>query len=120
MTSIRPVLLACLMIHMATAYSPETSSSGNPIRRTDASSLKFMVNAFTAAGMSNADGAAIIAAGSDPVAALQAAADSWSNVASSTVKFAPLETTPAINDACHYCVGTGCGGCQQHVANCSY
>jgi hypothetical protein len=40
----------------------------------------------------------MITADSDPLAALQAAADAWSNVSTSAVKFAPLEITSAINN----------------------
>src|SRR5258708_10455606 len=40
----------------------------------------------------------MITASSDPMAALQAAANTWSNVQSSTVQFAPLEASSAVND----------------------
>ena len=52
-----------------------------------------------AQGAVNADGAAMITADSDALAALQAAADAWNSVSTSAVKFAPLETSSAVNNA---------------------
>src|SRR5262249_21065828 len=40
----------------------------------------------------------MITASSDPMPALQAAANTWSNVQNSTVKLAPLETSSTVND----------------------
>ena len=98
MSSMRLLLITCLLAGSTRAYSPQTTSNGNPLRRTDASNVKFLVNQAIAAGAVNADGAAMITADSDPLAALQAAADAWSHVSSSTAKFAPLETTSTVND----------------------
>jgi hypothetical protein len=81
--------LLCFFAAAASAYSPQTTSTGIPLRRTDATNVKFLVNV---------NGAALITAGSDPMPALQAAANTWSNVPTSTVKFAPLEMSPAVND----------------------
>src|SRR5258708_5920063 len=94
----RLFLLACLVASSADAYSSQTSANGRPLRWTDATNLKFLINQAVAAGITNADGAAMITADSDPIGALQAAAATWSNIPASIVKFAPLETTPAVND----------------------
>src|SRR5258706_12052575 len=85
----RILLLACLLAASAFAYSPQTTSNGSPLRRTDASNVKFLVNT---------DGAAKITSGGDTMAALQAAANNWSSIPTSTVRFAPLEMTSAVND----------------------
>jgi hypothetical protein len=98
MSGIRLLLLTCLLAGATSAYSPQITSKGSVIRRTDAANVRFLVNQSVAAGALNADGAAMITADSDPLAALQAAADAWSNVSTSAVKFAPLEITSAINN----------------------
>src|SRR5947209_14902462 len=90
--------LACLVAAAASAYSPQTTSNGSPLRRTDAANVRFLINQAIAAGVANADGAAMITADSDPIAALQAAANTWSSLGSSTVRFAPLETASTVND----------------------
>jgi len=94
----RTLLLVCLLAKAAGAYTAETTSTGVPLRRTDVTGLKFLINQGVAAGLRNADGAIIITADSDPVAALQAAAATWSNVPNSILTFAPLNTTTAVND----------------------
>ena len=94
----RLLLLTGVLAATANAYSPQTTSNGSPLRRTDAANVKFLVDQAIAPGVANADGAAMITADSDPLAALQAAADAWSNVSTSVVKFAPLETTSAVNN----------------------
>src|SRR6266850_7689666 len=98
MSPMQMFLLAGLLASAASAYSPQSSFSGNPLHRTDATNVKFLVNQAVAAGVVNADGAAMITANSDPMAALQAAANTWSNVQSSTVTLAPLEISSAVND----------------------
>jgi hypothetical protein len=94
----RLLLLASLLAAATGAYSPQTSFTGNPLHRTDGANVKFLVNQAIAAGIVNAEGATMITASSDPMAALQAAASTWSNVQSSTVQFAPLEASSAVND----------------------
>jgi hypothetical protein len=94
----RTLLITCLLASAAGAYTPEATSTGVPLRRTDVTGVKFLINQGVAAGILNADGAVMITADSDPVAALQAAAATWSNVPNSLVKFAPLDTTTAVNN----------------------
>jgi hypothetical protein len=78
------LLLACVSVSAAMAYSPVRTANGNPLRRTDAEAIRFFVNT---------DGAP---AGS--IAALQAAADAWSSIPTSAVKFLPLESTSGVAD----------------------
>ena len=78
------LLLACLLVSAAMAYSPVRTAAGNPLHRTDAGAIQFFVNT---------EGAP---AGS--IAALQAAAEAWSSIPTSVVKFLPLESTFGVAD----------------------
>ncbi len=95
----RTFLLTCLLAAAAGAYTSQTTSTGTALRRPDIGGMKFLINQGVAAGIRNADGAVMITADSDPVAALQAAANTWSAAPNSIVKFAPLTTTSLVNDA---------------------
>jgi hypothetical protein len=94
----RSALLVCLWAGSAAAYAPQFTSTGTPIRRTDAANVKFLVSQAVAPGMLNSQGGVIIQTGSDPAAALQAAAIAWSSVPTSIVKFAAIEATSAVNN----------------------
>jgi hypothetical protein len=78
------LLLACVSVSAAMAYSPVRTANGNPLHRTDAEAIRFFVNT---------DGAP---AGS--IAALQAAVDAWSSIPTSVVRFLPLESTSGMAD----------------------
>ena len=100
-TLMRAPLLLCLaasLTHVADAYTFRTTAAGTPLRRTDAAGIQYLVNQSTIAGMMNADGAVQITADSDPMAALQSAAASWTNLPKSTVNFLPLQITSLVND----------------------
>ena len=99
MKTLRLALLVCLWATAAAAYAPQFTSNGTPIRRTDAANVKFLVNQAVAPGMLNSQGGVMIQTGSDPAAALQAAAIAWSSVPTSMVKFAAIETTSALSTA---------------------
>ena len=93
--TILPALLI-LTAGAAEAYVQATTEgfqTGNGRHRTDTANIQFLVNDQTAAGLANRDGAPIISAGSDPMAALQAAASRWDNAPDSGLTFAPLTTT---------------------------
>ncbi len=93
--TILPALLI-LTAGAAEAYVQATTEgfqTGNGRHRTDTANIQFFVNDQTAAGLTNRDGAPIISAGSDPMAALQAAASRWDNAPDSGLTFAPLTTT---------------------------
>ncbi|MEP6961587.1 MAG: hypothetical protein ABI995_05895, partial [Acidobacteriota bacterium] len=63
---------------------------GAPAFRPDSNNIQFRFGDGFRAGITNTNGRAMITADSDPVAALKAAGQTWSN-AGSTVHFAPLE-----------------------------
>lgn len=94
----RVFLFVCLSTVVLHAYTPWTPGTQNPLHRTDAAGIQYLVNQSTAAGMTNADGNAIITADSDPLKALRAAAATWSSVPTAAVNFLPLQTTSAVND----------------------
>ena len=74
-------------------------TNGVPLRRPDFPRIQFFVNDRLAAGMRSADGFPMLAPGSDPEAAIQAALKSWSEVPGSAVSFAPLGRTSRTNEA---------------------
>ena len=93
--TILPALLI-LTAGAAEAYVQATTEgfqAGAGRHRTDTANIQFLVNDQTAAGLTNRDGAPIISAGSDPMAALQAAASRWDSAPDSGLTFAPLTTT---------------------------
>lgn len=72
--------------------------SGNQaLRRRDSTNIQYLINDKTAPGLTNADGIPIITADSDPIAALQAAMDTWTAVDSATINFAPPGRSPVAN-----------------------
>jgi len=96
----RPSLLTLLALALvstpAAAFVRSRLGSGF-LRRTDASNVRFLVNERTAAGLTSSAGRVVITAGSDPLAALQAAADSWTNIPSSSLTLAAMGRTPVEN-----------------------
>ena len=91
-------LAAAFLPTIAAAYTFRTTDAGVPLRRTDAAAIQYQVNQSTTAGMTNADGNVQITADSDPMAALQSAASSWTNLPTSAVNFLPLQSTALEND----------------------
>jgi hypothetical protein len=75
------ILLVTVLAAAALGYSPELTPEGRRLRRADVTGIKFQVNGNGAPA--------------DARAALQAAADAWSAVPTSTVKFLPIEATTA-------------------------
>jgi hypothetical protein len=94
----RLLMVLLLTLPAARAYDPLAADNGAPLRRTDAANLQFLVNQSAAPGLQNAQGKASITGDSDPLTALQAAADTWSNLPTSTVNILPLKMTAAVND----------------------
>jgi len=90
------VALPCLVLACApaSAFIRNRTSAGLPTRRTDFADIHFQVNNQTIPGLTNASGGVIITSDSDPLGALQAAMDSWTNIPTSNVVFAALTTTP--------------------------
>ena len=78
---------------MGSAYVQNQSFRGDPLHRTDVTNIRYVINDQTVAGLENSAGSAIISSDSSPVAAIQAALDTWSGVASSEVQFLELEAT---------------------------
>ena len=78
----------------ASAYVRNRNSSGSQTRRPDFAGIRFVVNDQTGPGLTNSTGGVIITADSNPLGALQAALDVWTNVATSSVVFAALTPTP--------------------------
>lgn len=100
MTRSRLVALSCLVLGLVLACTPASAfirnrtSAGIPTRRSDFAGIRFLVNNQTAPGLTNASGGVIITSDSDPLGALQAAMDAWTNVPTSNVVFAALTATP--------------------------
>ncbi|MBI1356669.1 MAG: hypothetical protein GC160_20205 [Acidobacteria bacterium] len=92
------LLLALASAFSASAYIRSTATGtvdGPPLFRTDFEAVQFYVQDIVAPGLANADGRPLIAPGSDPLPALQAALDAWGSIETSALRFLPLETTPA-------------------------
>lgn len=87
----------CALAGSSWAYVNEITSTGESIRRADFSNIQFEVNDQFLAGATNADGEVILAAGSDPFGAIQAALNSWNQVADSAIVFSPAQTTVSLN-----------------------
>ena len=91
-------LLLAALVPSAEAYVRSRTSGGNLLFRTDNQNIVYLMNDQTAAGMTNADGEVLITSDSDPFAALQGSLAAWDAVSSADVAFAPLATTPLVND----------------------
>ena len=86
-------LILFLSVGTSKAYVRQTTPGGASLFRDDTANLQYLVNDQTAAGMTNRDGGTIITAGSNPMAALQAAASRWDDAPDGNLTFAPLTTT---------------------------
>ncbi|MEX2301384.1 MAG: carboxypeptidase regulatory-like domain-containing protein [Bryobacterales bacterium] len=78
------------------AYIQNRRLSGAPMSQADFTAIPYSVDSRTAAGMRNSLGQFTITAGSDPLLAVQDALDSWTNISSSAVRFAPFQTSTGI------------------------
>ena len=79
----------------AWGYIQNATFQGDSLHRTDFADIRYLVNDQTVAGLTNRDGMPVVTSDSSPVAAVQAAMDTWTDVPSSGVRFAPLEQTSA-------------------------
>ena len=95
-TLVAPLVLA-LGLSSAQAYI-RYAPFGAPLTRADFANIRFKVNVAALAGLTNADGQVFITPDSHAVRALKNAMASWSSIPTSAVRFAPLETTTAVND----------------------
>lgn len=95
----RRLALIALTLAAATAASAYIRSTatgtvdGPPLFRTDFAAIQFYVQSLVEPGYANTQGLPVITPTSEPLAALQAALNSWSAIESSAVKFLPLEPT---------------------------
>ncbi|HLK47755.1 MAG TPA: carboxypeptidase regulatory-like domain-containing protein, partial [Bryobacteraceae bacterium] len=94
--------LFCLLIalsagplaYQSAAYTRNATAAGIPLFRPDASSIQVLVNGSMQAGATNAQGAVVITAGSNPMQAVMAAVGEWTQAGSAAINFAtPLPTT---------------------------
>jgi uncharacterized protein (TIGR03437 family) len=95
---VRRILLAIAAVAAAVpahAYTRYLTSQGVALTRPDAGSIQFLVHDGFTAGAVNSEGGVTITAGSNPGAALAAAASTWTAVLSATVRFAPFKSTTA-------------------------
>ncbi len=72
-------------------------ANANLLTRPDAAAIDFKINDRTAPGLTNAAGGTIITSGSNPQAALLAAMNTWTAVATSVVSFNAPGSTPDVN-----------------------
>ncbi|MES1261279.1 MAG: hypothetical protein ABUS49_06030, partial [Acidobacteriota bacterium] len=96
--------MAALLVPAANAYirSFVSYSDGTtaPAKRTDSAGLQFYINGKIAPGLQSSAAGSLVTvftASSDPVAAIRAAAASWT-LSTSNLKFLPLKTTDQVND----------------------
>ncbi len=85
------VLLAAVA---ASAFIRSRTSGGTLLRRADFANIRYIINDQTAPGLMNSTGGFTITPDSDPIAALQAALDAWTNVPTSAAAFARPEILP--------------------------
>ena len=101
-----PCLLSAALLILcgtgAPAYVRFQTSDGSPYYRTDYAGITIRVNQAVAPGMTNSKGEIIITSDSDPLAALQAALTTWSNVPGSAVRFAPLSMSVTLKYMSQY------------------
>ncbi|MEZ5365824.1 MAG: hypothetical protein R2748_26705 [Bryobacterales bacterium] len=88
----RALQAALLLAAAAFGYTPDVDAPGQPQgRRQNVENLVFTIDASAAAGQTNSKGETIVTPGSDPVAAIRAAAESWNAIADSRVNFAQFD-----------------------------
>jgi hypothetical protein len=83
----------------AHAYVPYRTPAGAIVSRPDFANIQLYVHESIAPGLRNSEGALLITEDSDPLAAIQEGANTWSTLGSSAVRFAPVERTPIGRDA---------------------
>lgn len=92
---VAPLLLAT----HASAYIRESTNAGIAVRRPDNTAIQVYINDKFVSGFTSAvTGKTVVTAGSDPVAALKAALDSWNTASPANVHFLPLQTTSTPTD----------------------
>jgi uncharacterized protein (TIGR03437 family) len=87
-----------LLVAVALAEIPNTTSAGIPLFRTDGSAIQMLVNNSFKAGATNSDGRVVITSSSDPLKAIAAAAAEWSGIGGALVNFLPAQSTTLSND----------------------
>lgn len=92
------LILVIAMCLPAAAHTTLFTSAGAAYTRSDYANVVVSYNNEIRAGMPNANGRPMIAAGSDPVAALRAAAYTWSSIDASRIRFAAVAPTLLTND----------------------
>ena len=90
-------LIALCQAGVAWGYVQNATFRGDPLHRSDFTDIRYVINDQTVAGLQNRAGTPIITSDSSPAAAIQAAMETWSHVASSEVRFAELEVTPLLD-----------------------
>jgi uncharacterized protein (TIGR03437 family) len=102
MTVRRLFVLAALaagpLTFQSAAYTRNATSGGTPLVRTDISSIPVLVNGSMQAGETNAQGAVIITASSNPMQAVAAAAGEWNQVTTAAINFAAPQPTTLTNN----------------------
>ena len=88
-TWVLPVLMLVLSGPRASGFVHSRTSNGQPLRRSDFAAVRYLINEQTAPGLTNSSGSVTITSDSDPISALQAAMDTWTNVETSNLTFAP-------------------------------
>src|SRR5258708_4284921 len=100
-TKRRIVLLlatACLVASDALPYVRARNPSGAGfLTRPDFANVEILLNEKAVAGLTNSDGNLIITPDSDVAGAVQAALAAWNAGATSAARFAPVQTTAALN-----------------------
>jgi hypothetical protein len=92
------VLAALTMALPALAHNRLVTAGGSPYFQSDYGNVSVLYNDGIRPGMTNANGQTVVTTSSNPIAALQAAVDSWSKVDFSRIRFTPLAPTPFSND----------------------
>jgi uncharacterized protein (TIGR03437 family) len=89
-TTIASVLLAAGPL---AGYIQNQRSSGAPMSRSDFRAIPYALDSRTAPGLQNSNGQYTITPESDPLSAVQAAMQAWTDVAESEVRFLPFSTS---------------------------
>lgn len=86
------ILVVFLAAGPLAAYIQNQRSSGAPMVRSDFGAIPYVLDSRTAPGLQNTAGQFTITTGSDPLSAVHAALQEWTNIPFSEVRFAPFET----------------------------
>jgi hypothetical protein len=90
--------LALAMVPGALAYIRNTVDSGAPMYRNDFASVQFYLNQNFVPGATNTDGNLMVTPDSDVNGAVTAALNAWNAVTTSSARFAPIQSTPLLNN----------------------